>query len=60
MPIYLWRQARAGDATFNAAMSTVVFLIWCYAVEGVGVGTVFHVPYDGVASIVGAASLLSG
>lgn len=63
VPIYLWRQARAGDATFvNAAMSTAVFPIWCYAVDGVGVGTVFHVPYDGhLASIVlGAASLLSG
>ena len=61
VPVYLWRLAEPGAARgVNAAMATLLFPVWCYAVEGVGVTHV--VPFDGhLASIVlGAASLLSG
>lgn len=60
-PIYIWRIGKPGEAwVLNAVMATLLFPVWAYAVEGVGV-TQF-LPFDGhLASItLGAASLVSG
>lgn len=61
VPFYLRRVSEPGDAFgVNAAMATLLFPVWAYAVQGTGVTS--FVSYDGhLASIVlGGCSLLSG
>ncbi|GJE62438.1 hypothetical protein [Methylobacterium trifolii] len=60
-PIYLWRLKEPGDAwRTNAFLAFLLFPVWAYAIDGVGMRK--FIEFDGyLASIVlGAATLASG
>jgi hypothetical protein len=60
-PIYLWRLREEGDAwKLNALLAFLLFPVWAYAIEAVGLHPI--IAFDGhLASILlGAATLVSG